>query len=198
MSYRKFFIAGVLLYTIINLTGCLTFHDIVTKDTPNTLAEYLKLRKNYWYVLDKDGFPVLFYNDYQDYTLIIKAKHDTKTNILYERKSLIQPFDLSAKNIKLPPECKGTCVHFLYKGKKALFFDLDKFCYENGDFGEFIINDSSEGYIYANLRKSFESYFLEPNILRGIEYYRVIQAEPDFRLLDLPSVKKLYQSSDAQ
>lgn len=191
MKYRTLFLPVLFFF----LTGCLTFRDFVTRDTPNTLAEYLKLRKNYWYILDKDGFPVLFYNDFQDYILIIKARYDTETNMMYERNSLGQPFDLSAKDIKLPPECKGTCVHFLYKGKKALFFDLDKFCYENGDLGEFIINDGSEGYIYANLRKSFKNYTGGANILRGIEYYRVIQIEPDFHLLDLSSVKKRYQPS---
>jgi len=164
-QHRIFFVTGIVICIIINLTGCLTFRNIITKDTPNTLAEYLKLRKNYWYLLDKGGYPVLFYNDFQDYTLIVKARYNTETNMLYERKSLTQPFGLVADDIKLPPECKGTCVHFLYKGKKALFFDLDKFCYENGDFAEFIINDGYEGYIYANLRKSFSHYFWEPNIL---------------------------------
>ena len=36
------------------------------------------------------------------------------------------------------------------------------------------------------------------NILHSIKYYRVIQVEPDFHLLNLSSVKKRYQPSDSQ
>lgn len=152
----------------------------------------MKLRKNYWYILDKENYPVLFYNDFQDYTIIIKARYDLETNMVYKRKSLEQCFILEDKNIKLPSECKGICAHFIYEGKKALFFDLDLFCYEYGVFYEFIINDGKRGYIYSNLSKSFNSYVWEFNILYGIQYHRILQAEPDFHLLDLTSVKNRY------
>ncbi|OGV55466.1 MAG: hypothetical protein A2017_01230 [Lentisphaerae bacterium GWF2_44_16] len=190
MFYKKILITGIVSCILLSLTGCLTFYNIVTKDTPNTLAQYLKLRKNYWYVLDKEDYPVLFYNDFQDYTLIIKARYDLETNMVYKRKSLDQCFSLEDKSIKLPPECKGLYTHFIYEGKKALFFDLDAFCYEHCVFYEFIINDGKRGYIYSKLSKSFSRYIWEFNILYGIQYYQILQAEPDFHLLDLSSVKK--------
>jgi len=55
---------------------------------------------------------------------------------------------------------------------------------------EFIIADGKDGFCYfrfARPLKSCEWYFTLPS---NISCYHVLQAEPDFHLLDLSSVKK--------
>lgn len=198
MSYRNFSLSIVLSCLLCVVSGCICWNYEPLERPFNILAKELKMRENYWYVLEC-GEPILFYNDFQDYFVILKINDGNEKNIIYSRNSLNEEFETFRTSYiapqtpkfeptlieKLPPECKGICTHFMYKGKKALFFDLVALRRKYGlKIIELIINDGKSGIgytIHGNLAGCF---------LCKVSHFQILQAEPDFHLLDLPSVKK--------
>ena len=130
------------------LTGCLTFdsHLMRSGSSPEMLATHLEMKKNCWYILEVDKYPVLFYNDFQDYTVIIKCRGNYN---IYSRTSLDDDFRKNLSESSPSEKCHGKFRYFEYNGKQAFYFDLDTFVRENPGFYAFMLNDGISGFSYC-------------------------------------------------
>jgi len=93
-----------------------------------------------------DKYPVLFYNDFQDYTVIIKCREIYN---VYSRISLDDNFKKSLSKSSLSEKWHGKFRYFEYNGKQAFYFDLDVFVAENPGFYAFMLNDGITGFSYC-------------------------------------------------
>lgn len=172
----------LLLLCVLLSVGCLTFdHRSMVKrggGSPGELADYLNMKKNYCYVLES-YYSILFYNDFQDYTVIIKCggKYD-----LFTRISLEDDFDKDFSTNSPTKECRGKFRYFKYNGKQAFYFDLDTFFSENREFHEFIFSDGLAGFSYTprNLSSDENSNRASWTTYAPIDTYSIVSEKSDY------------------
>lgn len=187
MKCRTFFFPIVLFF----LTGCFTLRPELLSfrgGEPVKLAKRLNMKKNYWYILEA-YYHILFYNDFQDHTLIIKCggKYD-----IFTRASLKDGFDKSFSLNPPSKECYGKFRYFKYNGKQAFYFDFDTFMSENREFHEFIFSDGITGFSYTSKHLASEENCNRASwtTYAPIDNYSIVSEKSDYSLFPFSAEDK--------